>query len=68
MRIYITILLTIICLLVILVVRLSEVSTRMHTIEQAAMEIADDNYRIMTTYVTDEQLKTILKYIPSLHR
>jgi hypothetical protein len=62
---FVMILLIVVILLCILVIRLSEVSTRLHTLESAVVRISEDNARIATSQiesVTHDQLEIIMRH------
>jgi hypothetical protein len=55
-------------LLTMLVIRLSEISTRMHTLETATTHIVNDNEALttrMAQVVTHEELTAILRHTPT---
>ena len=54
-------LLVLVCMLTIVVIRLSEISTRMHTLETAAEAIAKDNQCIMESHVTRAEFDLLLR-------
>ena len=57
-------------LLTLLVIRLSEISTRMHTLENATTRIVDDNEAMNTLsaqFVTHKELHAILRHTNTSH-
>lgn len=59
------VLLVLVFMLTIIVIRLSEISTRMHTLETAAEAIATDNRIIMESHVTRMEFDSFLRVVRS---
>jgi hypothetical protein len=62
---YSMILLVVVCLLIMLVIRLSEISTRLHTLDSVTTRIVEDSHTMsnqIAEFVTHQELHMIMRH------